>query len=223
MDNNPDQPQPTDPLQPVSQPIQPNLEQPQQPQPMQQPQNFGPQQQPVQQQQYQQPQQEHQTDTLGIISIIMAFFIPFVGFILGLVGRSKAKKGGYSGTLSLVGIIMNAVFMVIGLLVAVFFVLASFQGAQTVGRDIESQSNVNTIYQKLEEFYNNNGYYPEDITSEDLLGIDYAAVEAVNTESRYNYSPSGCSQAKCPHYTISVELEIADRYGDNTYEKRSLN
>jgi type II secretory pathway pseudopilin PulG len=238
MDNNnpntdiPDQPQPVGPRPPAQQPAQPDAQQPQ-PAP-QQPQVFGPAPQPQQQPQspqpvqgqqpYQQPQQQAgQTDTLGIISIIMAFFIPFIGFILGLVGRSKAKKGGYSGTLSMVGIIVNAVFMVIGTLILVSLVLTSFQGAQQNSRDTEATYNANMVYQKLEESYNNNRYYPEELGLEDLSGIDPAVLDAVNSGSEYRYTPTGCRQSKYQSYTISVELERGDTFGNKTYQKTSLN
>jgi len=217
MDNtpNPDNPnQPQPPQSPIQQPEQP----PQQPQ-------FSSPQPPVQgQQPYQQPQQQsQQSDTLGIVSLIMAFFVPLIGFVLGLIGRSKAKKGGYSGTLSVVGIILNAVFMVVGTLILVFVILASFQGAQEVGRDTVAVSNVNSAYQKLEEYHNENGSYPEQLVLANFPGIDPLVISEINADSRYQYSPTGCATNECSGYTITYKFERESlAYGD-VYEKRSLN
>lgn len=67
------------------------------------------------------------TDTLGIISIILAFLsLGIPGFIVGLIGASKAKKTGTSPTLSRIGwiislveIILVTIALIIGLLVFV--------------------------------------------------------------------------------------------------------
>lgn len=64
------------------------------------------------------------TDVFGIISIVMIFlFLHLPGFILGLIGVSKAKREGYSPILSRVGWIINLISMVLSLIVAALFVL----------------------------------------------------------------------------------------------------
>ncbi len=107
-----------------------------------------------------QPTAEKTTDVLGIISIVFAFIglQPF-GFILGLVGASKAKKEGRSPSLSKIGWILNLVFMllVIPLMVIVFI---SFNAAQNkaqetlIGVQKEAQSSLeaseNQMPSKLE-------------------------------------------------------------------------
>ena len=51
------------------------------------------------------------------------------------------------------------VIAIIGILATL--VLTNFQGAQAKGRDTVRTSDTNSIYQKLEEFYNENGGYPD--------------------------------------------------------------
>ncbi len=219
MPNEPVQPQ--QPASPPPQPQQPNFQQPIQPQqPMQQPMGQPQPQQPMNGQPYQEPSQ---SDTFGIISIVLAFFFPLAGLIVGFIGKSKAKKMGYSGKLSLIGIILNAVFMLIGVLVFVFLVLFSFQGAQTIARDTEAKTNVNSTFQKLEESYNDNGYYPEELSADNLKGIDPAIISDIKADSRYQYKPSGCVSNKCREYIIDYELESEDSFGNKVYQKESLN
>lgn len=67
------------------------------------------------------------------------------------------------------------VIAIIGILATL--VLTNFQGAQAKGRDTVRQNNINSVYQKLEEFYNENGYYPgEALTAAVLPGIDADAL-----------------------------------------------
>lgn len=75
------------------------------------------------------------TDVFGIISIIMVFLVLHLpGFILGLVGASKAKKAGQSPVLSRIGWIANLVLMIftlIGILLFALLIFAVKQNADT--------------------------------------------------------------------------------------------
>jgi hypothetical protein len=65
---------------------------------------------------------EHHSDTLGIVSIVFAFFSPLIGLILGLVGMNKAKKAGHDPKLSKIGTILSAVFLVFGTLFLILYI-----------------------------------------------------------------------------------------------------
>ncbi len=66
------------------------------------------------------------------------------------------------------------VIAIIGILATL--VLTNFQGAQAKGRDVTRKSDINSLYQKLEEFYNENGGYPDGaLTVTNLAGIDAGA------------------------------------------------
>jgi len=72
---------------------------------------------------------EHHSDTLGIVSIIFAFFSPLIGLILGIIGMKKAKEAGHDPKLSKIGTILSSVFLVLGTL---FFILYIFVIAASV-------------------------------------------------------------------------------------------
>ena len=67
------------------------------------------------------------------------------------------------------------VIAIIGILATL--VLTNFQGAQAKARDVTRKSDINSLYQKLEEFYNENGGYPDgQLTTTNLAGIDAGAL-----------------------------------------------
>lgn len=68
--------------------------------------------------------------TLGIIGLIVAFPLSLVGLILSIVAIGQSRKAGYKNTPALVGIIVGAVLLVIGLigLIVVFVVFANLIG-----------------------------------------------------------------------------------------------
>lgn len=81
------------------------------------------------------------TDTLGIISIICAFMAPPpIGFIVGLVGTSKAKRENRPATLSRIGWILNLVIDVIILIIFVFALLFGLFISDTVTTEIENDA-----------------------------------------------------------------------------------
>ena len=67
------------------------------------------------------------------------------------------------------------VIAIIGILAGL--VLNNFQGAQAKARDVQRRTRVNSIHSKLEEYYNNNGGYPDGTLSTTILaGIDSQAL-----------------------------------------------
>ncbi|QCQ17654.1 DUF4190 domain-containing protein [Microbacterium sp. RG1] len=57
--------------------------------------------------------------TLGIVGLIVSFFASLIGLILSIVAYSQSKKAGYKNTPALIGIILGAVLLVIGIIVAI--------------------------------------------------------------------------------------------------------
>jgi hypothetical protein len=75
------------------------------------------------------------------------------------------------------------------------------------------------MYYALEEaFYVENGYYPEEISEENLKTIDPALFTDpwglnVGVEgSSYRYEPTGCIEEQCKAYTLRAILEKEDVY-----------
>jgi prepilin-type N-terminal cleavage/methylation domain-containing protein len=69
------------------------------------------------------------------------------------------------------------VIAIIGILATL--VLTNFRGAQAKGRDTVRQNDLNSMYQKLEELYNDSGSYPATETFSTTLfpGIDAGAFD----------------------------------------------
>jgi hypothetical protein len=71
------------------------------------------------------PVKTDKTNVLAIVGIILAFFVPLVGVILGFVARSQIKRTGEKGSgLALAAIIIGLAFIVIGIIISVVFAIA---------------------------------------------------------------------------------------------------
>ncbi len=137
------------------------------------------------------------------------------------------------------------VIAIIGILATL--VLTNFQGAQAKGRDTVRKNDMNSLYQKLEEYYNENGGYPDGNLDDTVLpGTDtgaftdadgaqivesfqIAATEPTLTQTttnEYAYAAYGCTAATaqapvtatCTKYKLATFLEK-----ETQYEKSSLN
>lgn len=114
--------------------------------------------------------------------------------------------------------------------------------AQSRARDTVRKNDINLIYQKLEEFFNENGYYPTALSTDNLVGIDSdslldeqgRSIRIVNVQdstifiypedenypdmSEYLYVGYNCDETMCETYEVSTWLERSSRY-----KKTSLN
>lgn len=67
------------------------------------------------------------TNTLAIVSLILAFFIPLVGAILGHVAMGQIKKTGEQGRgIALAGVIIGWVFTALSILASILFFIPFF-------------------------------------------------------------------------------------------------
>jgi prepilin-type N-terminal cleavage/methylation domain-containing protein len=102
------------------------------------------------------------------------------------------------------------VIAIIGILATL--VLTNFQGAQAKGRDTVRKNDINSLYQKLEEFYNENGNYPgAAISAADFPGIDVGAL--TDEDGTLIVSTFNTGQAAAPTLTTTNEYLYA-AYGD---------
>ena len=135
------------------------------------------------------------------------------------------------------------VIAIIGILATL--VLTNFQGAQARGRDTVRRSDINSLYQKLEEYYNENNGYPDgSLSAATFPGVDEGALTDedgatittnINTgaapgsitipgnTNEYVYNGYNCAAtptgSSCTEYTLATFLE-QDAAG---YTKVSLN
>lgn len=137
------------------------------------------------------------------------------------------------------------VIAIIGILATL--VLTNFQGAQAKGRDTVRKNDINSLYQKLEEYYNENGGYPDgNLDNTVLPGADEGAFDdadgtqivesfattateptlTLTTTNEYAYAAYSCTNATaqspvaatCAKYKLATFLEK-----ESQYEKNSLN
>lgn len=108
-------------------------------------------------------------DVLGILSIAFVFLglLP-VGFILGLVGASKAKKAQRSVILSRIGWILNLVVMLVAIPLLVIFIMNRMDVENAKTRDVERAQDLGAIESKLEDFFKENFGYPNSL---DEIGV----------------------------------------------------
>ncbi len=122
----------------------------------------------------------------------------------------KTKKG-----FTVLEIMIVAAFA--SLLLVLFFVQKS--NIDAMERDEDRKTAINAMYYALEEsFYEKNGYYPEEISEENIKVIDPALWTDPNginlgTEgSSYSYVPANCNNGKCKEYTLKADLEKESAY-----------
>lgn len=124
---------------------------------------------------------------------------------------------------------MTLIFTFLSLVFGLFtgLVFDNYTGAQAKASDTERKNDINSIYQKLEEHYNEYGEYPTVdelvLNSEETLpGLDpEALIDPSDNRIQngdYSYQPTGCTAIGCASYEISSVLE------DFTiYSKSALN
>ena len=124
---------------------------------------------------------------------------------------------------------MPIIITFLGLLFGIFGGLVSnnYSGAQAKSQDTERKNDINSIYQKLEEHFNEYGEYPTEDelvlnSEENLPGIDQEVFIDPNgkwiQQGDYLYKPTNCTAIGCAKYELSTKLE-----DDTMYTKTALN
>lgn len=86
--------------------------------------------------------------TLGIVGLILAFFVSLAGIIVSAIALSRSKKAGYRNGIALTGLILSIVFFVIGLIVTILIIVGIVAlGSQCaeLGNGVHELSNGSTI------------------------------------------------------------------------------
>lgn len=112
---------------------------------------------------------------------------------------------------------------VAGLIFIVFFVQKA--NVDAMNRDDTRKTALNAMYYALEEgFFEENGFYPETISEENLKVMDPAfftdpsGINLGEAGCSYSYEPGNCKDGKCKEYILRATLEKED-----IYEKRNRN
>lgn len=190
--------------------------------------------------------QQKETDVLGIVSIVLFFVFTLAGLIVGIVGIRRAKKHGYSATLSIIGTVLNGLASLLIVPIMLFLIFATMGGVQTAARDTERQTDIKALQAQLESYYAQNGYYPvlADVNSSswrqaNMSSLDPAALsdprsvtdsslKSAPVSGSYSYqvyevNGAPCTIAsKCAKYTLTATLDSPVN-GTTTYTRTSLN
>ena len=117
-------------------------------------------------------------------------------------------------------------FTILELVVVIFFaslllILFFLQklNLDAMHRDEQRKEAINAMYYALEEgFHAKNGYYPENISEENLkvmdpsLFTDPSGINLGQEDSDYTYETANCTNGKCKEYTLKARLEKEDTY-----------
>lgn len=117
-------------------------------------------------------------------------------------------------------------FTILELVVVIFFaslllILFFLQklNLDVMHRDEQRKEAINAMYYALEEgFHAKNGYYPENISEENLkvmdpsLFTDPSGINLGQEDSDYTYEAANCTNGKCKEYTLKARLEKEDTY-----------
>ena len=86
-------------------------------------------------------------------------------------------------------------------------------------RDSQRKTSINAMYFALEEdFFKNNGFYPEQLNADTLKSIDPNLFadpfgQNINTaDGSFFYEPTSCVDGECQHYTLRAFLEREDEF-----------
>ena len=60
--------------------------------------------------------------TLGIVGLILAFFVSLAGLIVSLIAKSQSKKAGVPNGPATAGVVLSIIFLVIQLIVLIAFI-----------------------------------------------------------------------------------------------------
>jgi len=112
---------------------------------------------------------------------------------------------------------LSVVLAFSALLVVLFFIQKI--NTDAMHRDEQRKEAINAMYYALEEgFYADNGYYPEEISEENLKVMDpqlFTDPYGINLGiegSSLSYEPANCENGKCKEYTLRATLEKEDEY-----------
>ena len=117
-------------------------------------------------------------------------------------------------------------FTIVELVVVILFatlllVFAYLQKSNldAMARDDQRKTAINAMYYALEEgYFAQNGYYPEEISEENLtvmdpqLFTDPAGINLGAEGCSYHYEAANCENGKCKEYLLRADLEKEDDY-----------
>lgn len=72
---------------------------------------------------------------LGIVGLVLAFLMPLIGMILGIVAMVQSKKAGAKNGIALTAVILGAVFSVLWIIVGIIMTITFGMAAATLSEN----------------------------------------------------------------------------------------
>ena len=161
----------------------------------------------------------------GIIGfmVILPFIGPLLAIIFGAVALHQIKHGkGIGRGMAHAGLWLGVAGLALQLFFVVIMVAVTYNGIQQKTTDTVRKNNVFAIQSQLEEYYDDNGYYPAVLN--DLP--NYSALTTTLTiDEMYQYdpTPNGCSGTdaaiianpntpECSDYSLRTVLDDGDEF-----------
>ena len=159
-------------------------------------------------------------NTLSIVSFTLAFLVPLVGLVLGIVATAKIDSKTEKGKGLAISAIVVSCFVFIFQILFVLTLL-QFNNVQDRARDSERKADIRLIESKLAEYRADNASYPSELS--DMSDIPVDALKGPKRGEVYNYSamPSGCTTVAvdCSGYGLSTNNMETE---SNPYTRNSL-
>jgi hypothetical protein len=159
---------------------------------------------------------QEKADTLGIVSMVTAFLIPPIGFIIGLIGAHQAKQENRSPSLSRIGWVIGLVstlIIIIGIIVYTVMFMKIFDTANNnlsqLQKDIGKSQNTTS---------NNSISSRQDVDfqiGETANFGDYSV--KINNVSRGYVPASSYSKAKDGNELIVLDLTVTNTSDRSQY------
>lgn len=187
------------------------------------------------------------TNGLAIASLVATFFIPIVGFILGIIALKQIKERAEGGKgLAIASIVLSSLyFLLLVLGICAALVVVTFSGVQSKARDTERETDIKAIHAQVEAYQATYGSYPSlgnlndaAFRSSYLKGLDIEAfrdpktsgtprLQASQSYGFYAYAtyPENCDNPSnpCTDYILSAVLEDGTIYSRRALAINSTN
>jgi type II secretory pathway pseudopilin PulG len=110
--------------------------------------------------------------------------------------------------------VIELIFVVIVMSLASVIFFVQKHNLEVVANDDTKKTAINAMYYSLEEvFYPTYKYYPQTISSSNLISVDPAlftdpdGIKLGSSGSAYTYTPTNCSNSQCKNYTLKATLD----------------
>ncbi|NCO10742.1 type II secretion system protein [Candidatus Saccharibacteria bacterium] len=115
--------------------------------------------------------------------------------------------------------VIELLFVVVIVGVASIFFFIQKNDIETAARDDTRKTAINAMYYSLEEvYYENDGHYPQVLTSDMLPSVDADlftdpfGIILGESDSDYRYEPTECVNDACESYTLRSSMESEDDF-----------